>query len=74
MKTVPMPLITFVELRKTGSEMDADVVALVEGYIFEAWKLGLTGNYVKSYVCAMSNQPNFVVEPILDSLINRMAE
>jgi len=54
--------------------MDTALVQLVEKYIFEAWNLGLTGDYVKSYVCAMSNQPNFVVEPILEDLINRMAE
>lgn len=49
-------------------------VALIEKYILEAWDEGLTGDDVLSYACAMSNQPNFVVKPVLDAMIGRFTE
>lgn len=49
-------------------------VALIERLILEAWDNGLTGEYVLKYVCAMSNQPAFIVQPVLDAMIGRMSE
>jgi hypothetical protein len=49
-------------------------VALIERLILEAWDSGLTGSDVVSYVCAMSSQPAFVVQPVLDAMIGKMSE
>jgi hypothetical protein len=36
--------------------------------------MGLTGNDVVSYACAMARQPSFHVDPVLKNLIERMSD
>jgi hypothetical protein len=54
--------------------LDEGLVKEIERYVFEAWDMGLAGNDVISYVCAMARQPSFHVQPIIKNLINRMTD
>ena len=53
--------------------LDESLVREIEKFVFEAWDMGLTGADAISYVCAMTRQPSFHVEPVMNDLINRMA-
>jgi hypothetical protein len=46
----------------------------MEKFIFEAWDMDLTGADAINYVCAMTRQPSFHVEPVMNDLINRMSD
>lgn len=54
--------------------LDDGLVKEIENFIFEAWDMGLAGNQLMNYVCAMARQPSFIVDPILKDLVNRMAD
>jgi len=54
--------------------LDDYLVKEIERYVFEAWDMGLTNNDVISYVCSMTCQPSFHVEPVVMSLIHRMSD
>lgn len=52
--------------------LDESLVTEIEKFVFEAWDMGLTGADAINYVCAMTRQPSFHVEPVMNDLINRM--
>lgn len=54
--------------------LDESLVKEIERCVFEAWDMGLTGNDVVGYVCAMTRQPSFHVDPVIHNLIERMSD
>ena len=49
-------------------------VSVIEQFILDAWDKGLSGANVLNYVCAELSLNASIVEPVLDDLIERMAE
>lgn len=54
--------------------LDDKVVAEIEKYIFQAWEMDMSGQEVISYVCSMTQQPSFYVEPVVRDLVKRMID
>lgn len=54
--------------------LDENLVKEIEKFVFDGWDMGLVGNDLVSYVCAMTRQPSFHVDPVIKSLMNRMVD
>lgn len=75
LKIVPLHKIIFELHNKERSEFMSDTnVSVIEQFILDAWDKGLSGANVLNYVCAESSLSASIVEPVLDDLIERMAE